>query len=83
STTKRRKAKVVISDEEEDLVSEDLSKQGRMSEIEYEDVKTEHAEEVEYEDATNYPEEGSSKVSTVGDLFSIVEEFLSTNEEIA
>ncbi|GJZ45292.1 putative ribonuclease H-like domain-containing protein [Tanacetum coccineum] len=45
STTKRRKAKVVISDEEEDLVSEDPSKQGRMSETEYEDVETEHAEE--------------------------------------
>ncbi|GJR68529.1 putative reverse transcriptase domain-containing protein [Tanacetum coccineum] len=30
STTKRRKAKVVISDEEEDLVLEDSSKQGRI-----------------------------------------------------
>ncbi|GJZ18400.1 hypothetical protein Tco_0554523 [Tanacetum coccineum] len=50
STTKRRKAKVVISDEEEDLVSEDPCKQGRMSETEYEDVETEHAEEVEYGD---------------------------------
>ncbi|GKA10839.1 hypothetical protein Tco_0690272 [Tanacetum coccineum] len=30
STTKRRKAKVVDSHEEEDLVSEDPSKQGRM-----------------------------------------------------
>ncbi|GJV78174.1 putative ribonuclease H-like domain-containing protein [Tanacetum coccineum] len=46
STTKRRKAKVVISDEEEDLVSEDPSKQGRMSETEYEDVETDHAEEM-------------------------------------
>ncbi|GJR89490.1 hypothetical protein Tco_0213501 [Tanacetum coccineum] len=45
STIKRRKAKVVISDEEEDLVSEDPSKHGRMSETEYEDVVTEHAEE--------------------------------------
>ncbi|GKB60944.1 hypothetical protein Tco_0917130 [Tanacetum coccineum] len=50
STTKRRKAKVVISDEEEDLVSEDHSKQGRMLETKYEDVETEHAEEVEYGD---------------------------------
>ncbi|GKF84275.1 hypothetical protein Tco_0249173 [Tanacetum coccineum] len=50
STTKRRKATVVISDEEEDLVSEDPSKQGRMLETEYEDVETEHAEEVEYGD---------------------------------
>ncbi|GKD64021.1 hypothetical protein Tco_1306129 [Tanacetum coccineum] len=46
STTKRRKAKVFISDKEEDLVSEDPSKQGRMSETEYEDVETEHTEEV-------------------------------------
>ncbi|GJS21212.1 hypothetical protein Tco_0449844 [Tanacetum coccineum] len=45
STTKRRKAKVVISDEEEDLVSKDPSKQGRMLETEYEDVETEHAKE--------------------------------------
>ncbi|GJU27226.1 hypothetical protein Tco_1165847 [Tanacetum coccineum] len=45
STTKRRKAKVVISHEEEDLVSEDPSKQGRMSKTKYEDVETEHAEE--------------------------------------
>ncbi|GKF88298.1 hypothetical protein Tco_0259175, partial [Tanacetum coccineum] len=46
STTKRRKAKVVISDKEEDLVSEDPSKRGRMSETEYEDVETDHAEEM-------------------------------------
>ncbi|GKG62949.1 hypothetical protein Tco_0636680, partial [Tanacetum coccineum] len=42
STTKWRKEKVVISDKEEDLVSDDPSKQGRMSETEYEDVETEH-----------------------------------------
>ncbi|GJS97845.1 hypothetical protein Tco_0804813 [Tanacetum coccineum] len=36
STTERRKARMVISDEEEDLVSEDTSKQGRMTETEYE-----------------------------------------------
>ncbi|GJV73533.1 hypothetical protein Tco_1493528 [Tanacetum coccineum] len=41
---------MVISDEEEDLVLEDPSKQGRMFETEYEDVETEHAEEVEYGD---------------------------------
>ncbi|GJT87405.1 hypothetical protein Tco_1069122 [Tanacetum coccineum] len=50
STAKRRKAKVIISNEEEDLVLEDPSKQGRMSETEYEDVETKHAEEVEYGD---------------------------------
>ncbi|GKG54657.1 hypothetical protein Tco_0560312, partial [Tanacetum coccineum] len=38
----RRKAKMVISDEEEDLVSEDLSKQERMEETEYADVEVEH-----------------------------------------
>ncbi|GJR12012.1 hypothetical protein Tco_0794664 [Tanacetum coccineum] len=36
STTERRKARMVISDDEEDLVSEDTSKQGRMTETEYE-----------------------------------------------
>ncbi|GJU62350.1 hypothetical protein Tco_1244185 [Tanacetum coccineum] len=40
----RRKAKMVISDEEEDLVSEDPSKQGRMEETEYADVEEEYAE---------------------------------------
>ncbi|GJZ48982.1 hypothetical protein Tco_0603172 [Tanacetum coccineum] len=49
STTKRRKAKVVISHEEEDLVLEDPSKQGRMSKTKYEDVETEHAEEESFE----------------------------------
>ncbi|GJT16166.1 hypothetical protein Tco_0874872 [Tanacetum coccineum] len=49
STTERRKGKMVISDEEEDLVLEDPSKQGRMSETEYEEVETEHAK-VEYGD---------------------------------
>ncbi|GJZ00680.1 hypothetical protein Tco_0518109 [Tanacetum coccineum] len=36
STTERRKARMVISNDEEDLVSEDTSKQGRMTETEYE-----------------------------------------------
>ncbi|GJT98351.1 hypothetical protein Tco_1093869 [Tanacetum coccineum] len=45
STTKRRKAKVVISHEEEDLVLKDPSKQERMLKTKYEDVETEHAEE--------------------------------------
>ncbi|GJS06619.1 hypothetical protein Tco_0363415 [Tanacetum coccineum] len=47
STTKRRKARVVIS-EEENLVLEDSSKQGRMTETAYEDFETRHAE-VEYD----------------------------------
>ncbi|GKC32611.1 hypothetical protein Tco_1039905 [Tanacetum coccineum] len=41
---------MVISDDEEDLVSEDPSKQGRMTKTEYEDVDVETKyEEVEYE----------------------------------
>ncbi|GKC58132.1 hypothetical protein Tco_1085730 [Tanacetum coccineum] len=43
STNERKKAKIVISDEEEELVLEDSSKQGRMEEIEYEDVEEENA----------------------------------------
>ncbi|GJW74664.1 hypothetical protein Tco_0134034 [Tanacetum coccineum] len=39
SKTERRKARIVISDDEDDLVSEDTSKQGRMIEIEYEEVE--------------------------------------------
>ncbi|GKB17762.1 hypothetical protein Tco_0851685 [Tanacetum coccineum] len=39
STTERRKAEMVISDDEEDLVSEDTSKHGRMIETEYEEVE--------------------------------------------
>ncbi|GJZ31054.1 hypothetical protein Tco_0576101 [Tanacetum coccineum] len=50
STLVRRKERMVISDDEEDLVSEDPSKQGRMIEIEYEDVDVEtEYKEVEYE----------------------------------
>ncbi|GKD32670.1 hypothetical protein Tco_1248179 [Tanacetum coccineum] len=48
STTKRRKARVVISEDEENLVSEDSSKQGRMTETAYEDIETRYAE-VEYD----------------------------------
>ncbi|GJT48964.1 ribonuclease H-like domain-containing protein [Tanacetum coccineum] len=48
STTERGKARMVILDDEEDLVSEDPSKQGRMTKKEYEDVETEYAE-VEHE----------------------------------
>ncbi|GJU79871.1 hypothetical protein Tco_1282236 [Tanacetum coccineum] len=50
STSVRRKERMVISDDEEDLVLEDPSKQGRMTETEYEDVDVEtEYEEVEYE----------------------------------
>ncbi|GJW54398.1 hypothetical protein Tco_0098483 [Tanacetum coccineum] len=55
STSVRRKARMVIFDNEEDLVSEDPSKQRRMIETEYEDIDVETKyEEVEYElDQTN------------------------------
>ncbi|GJS07666.1 hypothetical protein Tco_0364462 [Tanacetum coccineum] len=50
STTERRKARMVISDDDEDLVSEDPSNQGRMTKTKYEDVDVEtEYEEVEYE----------------------------------
>ncbi|GJZ87053.1 hypothetical protein Tco_0658663 [Tanacetum coccineum] len=48
STTEKGKARMVILDDEEDLVLEDPSKQGRMTEKEYKDVETEYAE-VEHE----------------------------------
>ncbi|GJX08015.1 hypothetical protein Tco_0195947 [Tanacetum coccineum] len=48
STIKRRKTKMVISDEEDDLISADPSKQGRMSETEYDDIGIEY-QEPEYE----------------------------------
>ncbi|GJW49202.1 hypothetical protein Tco_0090553 [Tanacetum coccineum] len=41
STTKRRKARMVISNDEEDLVLEDPSNQGRMTETKYEEVEYE------------------------------------------
>ncbi|GJT64059.1 hypothetical protein Tco_1015539 [Tanacetum coccineum] len=47
-TTKRRKAKVVLSEDEENLVLEVSSKQGRMTETAYEDIKARYAE-VEYD----------------------------------
>ncbi|GKF00576.1 hypothetical protein Tco_0023926 [Tanacetum coccineum] len=40
STTERRKARMVVSDDEEDLVLEDTSKQGRMTKTEYEEQFT-------------------------------------------
>ncbi|GJY25935.1 hypothetical protein Tco_0400661 [Tanacetum coccineum] len=48
STNERKKEKMVISDEEEELVSEDSSKTGRWKETEYADVEEENAG-VEYD----------------------------------
>ncbi|GJU63400.1 ribonuclease H-like domain-containing protein [Tanacetum coccineum] len=59
STTERGKARMVILDDEEDLVSEDPSKQGRMTKKEYEDVETEYAEvEHEFDQTDILQEEG-------------------------
>ncbi|GJY90779.1 hypothetical protein Tco_0505975 [Tanacetum coccineum] len=44
STTTRRKARLVISDEEVDLVLEDPSKLGRMEDEEFEDVEEKYLE---------------------------------------
>ncbi|GJU95483.1 hypothetical protein Tco_1320239 [Tanacetum coccineum] len=48
STNERKKAKMFILDEKEELVSEDSSKQGRMEETKYVDVEEENAG-VEYD----------------------------------
>ncbi|GJW58027.1 hypothetical protein Tco_0104758 [Tanacetum coccineum] len=74
STTKRRKAKVVISDEEEDLVSEDPSKQGRMSKTKYEHT---------FKSYIRRRSTDSLKVSTAGDIFSTAENILSSDARIA
>ncbi|GKD89306.1 hypothetical protein Tco_1364813 [Tanacetum coccineum] len=73
-----------------------LVKKGRISETEYEDIETEHAEEVDaakiltdasrektFRSYTRRRSTDSLKVSTAGDLFSTAEEFLSIVEEIA
>ncbi|GJS47968.1 hypothetical protein Tco_0598089 [Tanacetum coccineum] len=131
STTARRKARMIILDDEEELVSEDPSKQGRITETEHEDVETVYAD-VEYkldqtkilqqitptkvpqsedqrqessdaqlsvlsaakflagasrERAKTYTRRrrsiDSSRVSTVGGLFSTAEEVHDQDEEIA
>ncbi|GJX92905.1 hypothetical protein Tco_0347491 [Tanacetum coccineum] len=90
STSVRKKARMVISDGEEDLFLEDPSKQERMTETEYEDVdvKTTYEEVKErvktYESYTRKRRSSvSSRDSTAGGLFSTAEEILSTDERIA
>ncbi|GKA77841.1 hypothetical protein Tco_0784378 [Tanacetum coccineum] len=95
STKKQRKARVVISEDEENLVLKDSSKQGRMTEIAYEDIETRYAEvdalsaakilaEASKERVKTYNRRkrstDSSNVSTVAGIFSTAEE---TNEEFA
>ncbi|GJS45596.1 hypothetical protein Tco_0595717 [Tanacetum coccineum] len=80
STTERRKARMVISDDEEDLVSEDTSKQGRMTETEYEGFTLYAAKilaDASREKVKTYTRRrstDSSRHSIVGGLFSTVEE---------
>ncbi|GJX75108.1 hypothetical protein Tco_0313703 [Tanacetum coccineum] len=64
STSVRRKARMLISDDEEDLVSEDPSKQRRMTKTEYEDVDVEtEYEEVEYDHTDTFQQITPTKVS--------------------
>ncbi|GJS21831.1 hypothetical protein Tco_0450463 [Tanacetum coccineum] len=88
STTKKRKARMVISDDEKDLGSEDTSKQGRMAETEYEEVEF----DLNQERVKTYTRRGRStdslRDSTAGGLFSTAEEIqgkerISTDEKVA
>ncbi|GJY23040.1 hypothetical protein Tco_0396698 [Tanacetum coccineum] len=99
STSVRRKARMVISDDEEDLVSKDPFKLGRMTEIEYEEVEYELdqtdtfyaakilASRERVKTYKSYTRKRKSIVSlrdsTAGGLFSTAEEILSTDERIA
>ncbi|GKD81271.1 hypothetical protein Tco_1348110 [Tanacetum coccineum] len=77
--TKGKKAKIVISDEEEELVSEDSSKQGMMEETRYAYVEEENAR-VEYDfDLTE------QQVTQVEEkrLFSTAGDIQDTDEELA
>ncbi|GJT75210.1 hypothetical protein Tco_1041935 [Tanacetum coccineum] len=98
STNKRKKAKIVISDEEEELVSEDSSKQGRIEETEYADVEEENAG-VEYDFDLTEQQVTPLKTLTGKDynrrrrilkltvillrIFSTAEDIQNTNEELA
>ncbi|GJV65930.1 hypothetical protein Tco_1476758 [Tanacetum coccineum] len=99
STTERRRARMVILDDEEDLISEDPSKQGRMTETEYEEVDYEVQLDVlsaakiladtsrervkTYKSYTRRRSTVSSRDSTARGLFSTAKEILSTNKRIA
>ncbi|GKB37282.1 putative ribonuclease H-like domain-containing protein [Tanacetum coccineum] len=94
STTERRKARMVISDDEEDLVSEDTSKQGRMTETEYEGFTLYAAKilaDASREKVKTYTRRRSTdslRDSIAGGLFSTTEEVqgkeqISTDEKVA
>ncbi|GKB71349.1 hypothetical protein Tco_0932761 [Tanacetum coccineum] len=89
-TTKRRKARMVIFDVDNDLVSEDPSKQGRMSKTEYEEVDVAKIladasrERVKtYKSYTRRRSTDNSRDSTARGIFSTAKEILSTDERIA
>ncbi|GKC04874.1 hypothetical protein Tco_0996484 [Tanacetum coccineum] len=83
STSVRRKARMVISDDEEDLVLDDPSKQGRMTETEYEEVEYELDQTDTFQAKKKKYCQFSLRDSTVGGLFSTTKEILSTDERIA
>ncbi|GKA10224.1 hypothetical protein Tco_0689657 [Tanacetum coccineum] len=84
STNKRKKAKMVISDKEEELVSEDSSKQGRMEETEYADVEEENVG-VEYDFDLTKQQVTPLKIPQVEEqrFFSTAEDIQDTDEELA
>ncbi|GJX18411.1 hypothetical protein Tco_0221088 [Tanacetum coccineum] len=79
STNKREKVKMVILDEEEELVSEDPSKQGRMEETKYADVSKERVKTYNRRRRST----DSSQVSTAAGLFSTAKDIQDTDEELA
>ncbi|GJV78687.1 hypothetical protein Tco_1514557 [Tanacetum coccineum] len=91
SNTKRRKARMVISDDEEDLVSQDTSKQGRMTEKKYEGFTLQQFTPTKVTQVKTYTKRrstDSSRDSTAGGLFSTAEEVqgkeqISTDEKVA
>ncbi|GJR37971.1 hypothetical protein Tco_1213655 [Tanacetum coccineum] len=87
STTERRKARMVISDDEDDLVSEDTSKQGRMPKTKYEEVEIDLNQTDDDLQRRSIIEEIDLD-STAGGLFSTAEEVqgkehISTDEKVA
>ncbi|GJT54769.1 hypothetical protein Tco_0989823 [Tanacetum coccineum] len=83
STTKRRKAKItpsrVLQGEEQSQESFEVY----LDVLSVAKILTDASREKTFKSYTRRRSTDSSKVSTVGDLFSTAEEFLSTNEEIA
>ncbi|GJV59547.1 hypothetical protein Tco_1465647 [Tanacetum coccineum] len=90
STSVRRKARMVLSDDEEDLVSEDLSKKGRMTRQNMKkltkilaDASSERVKTYKRYTRRRRRSTVRSRDSTAGGLFSNAEEILTTDEKIA